>query len=62
MSIINDRTKFIDFVYDMYLQNVNGRETYNDMFRLGIESAYDEFVLQLEEEQKLKTKVDNHIL
>ena len=56
MSIINDRTKFIDFVYDMYLQNTNGRETLNDMFRFGIESAYDEFMLQLEEDREVENE------
>jgi hypothetical protein len=36
------KDEFIDFVYTMHLQNTNGRESTNEMFRLGIEVAYDE--------------------
>ena len=36
------KEEFIEFVYTMHLQNTNGRESTNEMFRLGIEVAYDE--------------------
>jgi len=38
------KEEFIDFVYMMHLQNTNGRESTNEMFRLGIEAAYDEMI------------------
>lgn len=37
-----EEKEFIDYVYDMHLQNTNGRETPDEMFRLGIEAAYEE--------------------
>ena len=40
--LIMSKDEFIDFVYTMHLQNTNGRETHDEMFKLGIESAYKE--------------------
>ena len=37
-----EEKEFIDWCYDMHLQNTNGRETEDEMFRLGIEAAYQE--------------------
>jgi hypothetical protein len=34
--------EFIDTVFTLHLQNTNGRESYEEMFRLGIEAAYKE--------------------
>ena len=36
------KDEFVDFVYTMHLQNTNGRESHNEMFKLGIGAAYDE--------------------
>ena len=36
------KDEFIDFVYTMHLQNTNGRESSDEMFRLGIQAAYEE--------------------
>ena len=36
------KDEFIDFVYTMHLQNTNGRESHDEMFKLGIGAAYDE--------------------
>ena len=42
MFLIMSKDEFIDFVHTMHLQNTNGRETHDEMFKLGIESAYKE--------------------
>ena len=49
------KDEFIDFVYTMYLQNTNGRETHDEMFRLGIEFAYDEMKERTAPEVKTMT-------
>ena len=38
------KDEFIDFVYTMHLQNTNGRESHDEMFKLGIGAAYDEMM------------------
>lgn len=38
------REEIIDIVYMCHLQNTNGRETHEEMFRLGIEACFDELV------------------
>ena len=38
------KNEFIDFVYTMHLQNTNGRESHDEMFKLGIGAAYDEMM------------------
>lgn len=35
---------FINYVYEMNLQNLNGREDFEEAFLKGIECAYDEIV------------------
>lgn len=39
-----NRKECIDIIYDLHLQNTNGRESNEDMFKLGIEVCYDEMV------------------
>jgi hypothetical protein len=34
--------ELIEWVYTMHLQNTNGRETHNEMFKQGIEAAINE--------------------
>ncbi|MDA3854985.1 MAG: hypothetical protein PF569_01910 [Candidatus Woesearchaeota archaeon] len=43
-DIYKDKTKeeIIDLVYTLHLQNTSGRETPDEMFRLGIEACYEE--------------------
>ena len=36
------RDEIIELVYTFHLQNTNGRETEDEMFKLGIEACYDE--------------------
>lgn len=36
------RDEIIELVYTFHLQNTNGRETHDEMFKLGIEACYDE--------------------
>lgn len=43
-----NREKFIEWCFDMHLQNTNGRETDEEMFKLGIEAAVEEFQEKLE--------------
>lgn len=38
------REEFIEFVYTMHLQNTNGRESPDEMFKLGVAAAYDEMM------------------
>lgn len=39
-----NREECIDIIYDLHLQNTNGRETNEEMFKLGIEACYDEML------------------
>lgn len=39
-----EREKFVDYVYNTHLQTTSGRESLNEMFRLGIEAAYKEAI------------------
>ena len=38
------REEIIDLVYVLTLHNTNGRESPDEMYRLGIEAAYDELI------------------
>lgn len=35
-------SELVEWVYDMHLQNTNGRESHSEMFKLGIEAAIEE--------------------
>lgn len=37
-----NREERIEMIYDLTLQNVNGRESVLEMYKLGIEACYDE--------------------
>ena len=38
------REELVDLIYDLHLQNTDGRETPDEMFRLGIEACLEELV------------------
>ena len=42
MKKFKTEQELIDWIYSMQLQNTNGRETYNEMFKLGIEACLTE--------------------
>jgi hypothetical protein len=44
-----NKNEFIEMVFTLHLQNTNGRESHEEMFRLGIEAAYKERLLLNEE-------------
>ena len=48
-----NKKEFVEFVFTMHLQNTNGRESHDEMFRLGIEAAYDEMMLFISIEEQL---------
>ena len=39
-----NRDELIELVYNLTLQNTNGRETYDEMYKLGIKACYDELI------------------
>jgi len=55
------KDEFIDFVYMMHLQNTNGRESTNEMFRLGIEAAYDEMMILFHSKEELTKHIQNNM-
>ena len=42
MSKFKTQVDLADWVYDMHLQNTNGRESHDEMFRLGIKVCLEE--------------------
>tara|TARA_B100001750_G_C15323054_1_gene503232 strand:+ start:561 stop:842 length:282 start_codon:yes stop_codon:yes gene_type:complete len=42
MKQFKDNKELAEWVYDMHLQNTNGRETHEEMFKLGIENTIEE--------------------
>lgn len=38
------KEELVEWIETMHLQNTNGRETLDEMFRLGIESAIEELI------------------
>lgn len=52
-----NREKFVQWCFDMHLQNTNGRETDEEMFKLGIEAAVEEMHLLNE----MELLYDKHI-
>ena len=42
MKNFKTQKELIEWIYVMRLQNTNGRESHDEMFRLGIESCLDE--------------------
>lgn len=42
MKTFKTEQELIDWIYSMQLQNTNGRETYDEMFKLGIEACLNE--------------------
>ncbi|MDA3816770.1 MAG: hypothetical protein PF486_05290 [Prolixibacteraceae bacterium] len=43
-SSLKKREEAINLIYFLNLQNTNGRETHDEMFKLGIEACYDAFM------------------
>lgn len=38
----NNKEELVEYIYDMYLQNLNGREEFDEAFKIGIENTLDE--------------------
>lgn len=51
------REQIIELIYDMTLQNTNGRESGLDMFRKGVESCYDELFEEESSESRKKNRI-----
>lgn len=44
MKTFKNKKEFIDWIETIHLQNASGRESSEEMFRLGIESALEELL------------------
>jgi predicted XRE-type DNA-binding protein len=44
MKNLKTKEELVEWIETIYLQNTNGRETENEMFRLGIEAAIEEAI------------------
>ena len=58
MRKFETKEELVEWIETMHLQNTNGREKEDEMFRLGIETAIEE----LTELNLLSVKVDNNTI
>lgn len=42
MKNFKSKEELVDWIYTIHLQNTNGRETHEEMFKLGIEACLEE--------------------
>ena len=57
-----NREERIELVYSFMLQNTNGRESHDEMFKLGIEACYDELINEWQKASNGTPKSDKTIL
>jgi len=54
MKKFKNKQELVEWIETMYLQNTNGRETAEEMFRLGIEAAIEELTETINNEEQNK--------